>query len=333
MKFICFGSGSSGNCYYLESRGTAILIDLGIGIRAFKRYMSNYGLTIPKIAAIIVTHDHTDHIKAVGPMAITYRTPVYASQRVHEGIDRNRFMTKKIPAELRELTELNTPFEVGNFRITPFAVPHDSSDNNGYFIELIQAEPEEDKIFGSLFGSVDTAPISIGEPPKNIGDSQKNVGDFPKNVRDFSKNVGDFSENVGENSQDAPTALPTFCLITDAGQFTDDMIPYVKRAKYLIIEANYDTDMLANGPYPKYLQDRISSGRGHLANVLTAAALRTHLTPVTQRIWLCHLSAENNHPDTAAATVREAIATLPFEAKPTVEVLRRTVPSELMELR
>ncbi len=319
MKFICFGSGSSGNCYYLESRGTAILIDLGIGIRAFKRYMSNYGLTIPKIAAIIVTHDHTDHIKAVGPMAITYRTPVYASQRVHEGIDRNRFMTKKIPAELRELTELNTPFEVGNFRITPFAVPHDSSDNNGYFIELIQAEPEEDKMFGSLFGSVDTAPISIG-------DSQKNVGDFPKNV-------GDFSENVGENSQDAPTALPTFCLITDAGQFTDDMIPYVKRAKYLIIEANYDTDMLANGPYPKYLQDRISSGRGHLANVLTAAALRTHLTPVTQRIWLCHLSAENNHPDTAAATVREAIATLPFEAKPTVEVLRRTVPSELMELR
>ncbi len=319
MKFICFGSGSSGNCYYLESRGTAILIDLGIGIRAFKRYMSNYGLTIPKIAAIIVTHDHTDHIKAVGPMAITYRTPVYASQRVHEGIDRNRFMTKKIPAELRQLTELNTPFEVGNFRITPFAVPHDSSDNNGYFIELIQAEPAEDKMFGSLFGSVDTAPISIG-------DSQKNVGDF-------SENVGVFSTNVGENPQDAPTALPTFCLITDAGQFTDDMIPYVKRAKYLIIEANYDTDMLANGPYPKYLQDRISSGRGHLANVLTAAALRTHLTPVTQRIWLCHLSAENNHPDTAAATVREAIATLPFEAKPTVEVLRRTVPSELMELR
>ena len=326
MKFICFGSGSSGNCYYLESRGTAILIDLGIGIRAFKRYMSNYGLTIPKIAAIIVTHDHTDHIKAVGPMAITYRTPVYASQRVHEGIDRNRFMTKKTPAELRELTELNTPFEVGNFRITPFAVPHDSSDNNGYFIELIQAEPEEDKMLGSLFGSIDTAPISIGDSPKN-------VGDFPKNVGDFSKNVGDFSENVGENSQDAPTALPTFCLITDAGQFTDDMIPYVKRAKYLIIEANYDTDMLANGPYPKYLQDRISNGRGHLANVLTAAALRTHLTPVTQRIWLCHLSAENNHPDTAAATVREAIATLPFEAKPTVEVLRRTVPSELMELR
>ena len=319
MKFICFGSGSSGNCYYLESRGTAILIDLGIGIRAFKRYMSNYGLTIPKIAAIIVTHDHTDHIKAVGPMAITYRTPVYASQRVHEGIDRNRFMTKKIPAELKQLTELNTPFEVGNFRITPFAVPHDSNDNNGYFIELIQAEPAEEKMFGSLFDTVDASHIRIGEPQKNVGVS--------------SENVGVFSTNVGENPHDIPVAVPTFCLITDAGQFTDDMIPYVQRAKYLVIEANYDTDMLANGPYPKYLQDRISSGRGHLANVLTAAALRTHLTPVTKRIWLCHLSAENNHPDTAAATVRNAVEALPFDPKPTVEVLRRTVPSELMELR
>ena len=57
MQFICFGSGSSGNCYYLESRGEAILIDLGIGIRAFKKHMRDYGLTMPKIKAIIVTHD------------------------------------------------------------------------------------------------------------------------------------------------------------------------------------------------------------------------------------------------------------------------------------
>ena len=75
MQFICFGSGSSGNCYYLESRGEAILIDLGIGIRAFKKHMRDYGLTIPKIKAIIVTHDHTDHIKAVGPLSIEFRIP------------------------------------------------------------------------------------------------------------------------------------------------------------------------------------------------------------------------------------------------------------------
>ena len=315
MKFISFGSGSSGNCYYLESRGTAILIDLGIGIRAFKRYMSNYGLTIPKIAAIIVTHDHTDHIKAVGPMAITYRTPVYASQRV-----------QKIPAELKHYTELHTPFEVGNFRITPFTVPHDSNDNNGYFIELIQAEPVEENLFGSLFDNVHTSQVNLGVTQENVGDSSKNVGDS-------SGEVGGNFQKQGEEMQHQSAELPTFCLITDAGQFTDEMIPFVQRAKYLVIEANYDAEMLEHGPYPKYLQDRISSGRGHLANVLTAAALRTHLTPTTRRIWLCHLSAENNHPEKAAATVQEAIDALSFSPKPLVEVLRRTVPSELMELR
>ncbi|MBF1075554.1 MAG: MBL fold metallo-hydrolase [Prevotellaceae bacterium] len=281
MQFICFGSGSSGNCYYLESRGEAILIDLGIGIRAFKKHMRDYGLTMPKIKAIIVTHDHTDHIKAVGPLSIEFRIPVYASMPVHEGIVRNRFMTKKIPEDLQRCTVLNTPFEVGNFRITPFAVPHDATDNNGYFIELI--EPEE-----------------------------TNATDL------FAPQGGD--------------GRPTFCLITDAGQFTETMIPYVQRARYLVIEANYDRELLDNGPYPLYLRKRISGGRGHMDNRLTAEALKQHLTPETRRVWLCHLSAENNNPETARRTVAEAIDALPFAERPRLDVLRRTVPSGLERL-
>jgi len=84
MQFICFGSGSSGNCYYLESRGEAILIDLGIGIRAFKKHMRDYGLTIPKIKAIIVTHDireavqlaDTVHVMSARPGHITDIIPI-----------------------------------------------------------------------------------------------------------------------------------------------------------------------------------------------------------------------------------------------------------------
>ena len=279
MNFICFGSGSSGNCYYLESRGTAILIDLGIGVRAFRKHLSDYGLTVPRIAAILVTHDHTDHIKAVGPLALQFHIPVYASARVHEGMMRNRFMTKKVPLEQQHTTELNTPFEVGNFRITPFSVPHDSRDNNGYFIELIQPEKSDD--------------IFTPEPAD---------------------------------------ARPTFCLITDAGSFTEEMVPFVQRARHLIIEANFDRTMLENGPYPPFLQQRISGGRGHLDNRLTAEALRRHLTPTTRRIWLCHLSEENNRPELARETVQNAINELPFPDKPQLEVLRRRTPSGLIRL-
>jgi len=67
-------------------------------------------------------------------------------------------------------------------------------------------------------------------------------------------------------------------------------------------------------------------------NRLTAEALKQHLTPETRRVWLCHLSAENNNPETARRTVAEAIDALPFDERPRLDVLRRTVPSGLEHL-
>lgn len=287
MKFLCLGSGSCGNCYYLESGGTALLIDLGIGIRAFKKHAKDYGLRLPDIKALLVTHDHTDHVKAVGPLSIEQHLPVYASEGVHVGIQRNRFMTKKIPEDLKRITQLDTPFDIGPFRITPFQVVHDSNDNNGYFIEVTQPEPQED-----LFD----AAAALG-------------------------------------NDDASSAPLTLCLITDCGTFTDNLIPYIQRARYLIIEANYDSAMLANGPYPPYLKKRIVSGRGHLDNAICASRLQQVLTPATRHIWLCHLSEENNHPEIALKTVQGALNELPFDPKPALETLRRRAPSGFVTLK
>ena len=67
-------------------------------------------------------------------------------------------------------------------------------------------------------------------------------------------------------------------------------------------------------------------------NRLTAEALRRYLTPITRRIWLCHLSEENNRPELARRTVQSAIEQLPFPNKPQLEVLRRRTPSGLIRL-
>ena len=69
LKFISLSSGSSGNCYYLNCDGYGIIIDLGIGIRAFKKHCSDYGIKLAEINAMLVTHDHTDHVKAVGVLS------------------------------------------------------------------------------------------------------------------------------------------------------------------------------------------------------------------------------------------------------------------------
>ena len=96
LKYISFGSGSSGNCYYLFTEQYGILIDLGIGIRSFKKYFREYGLSFNKVNAILITHDHTDHIKAAGAFSTEFHVPVYATEAVHAGMLRNRFMQKKV---------------------------------------------------------------------------------------------------------------------------------------------------------------------------------------------------------------------------------------------
>lgn len=95
MKFICLGSGSSGNCYYINADGYGIIIDMGIGLRGLKKHFRDYGLNMGQINSILVTHDHTDHVKSVGALSLEFHVPVYTSQEVHNGMDRNCLMTKK----------------------------------------------------------------------------------------------------------------------------------------------------------------------------------------------------------------------------------------------
>ena len=75
LKFICLGSGSSGNSYFLFSENYGILIDAGIGIRTLKKHFHTYGLSLKQIKAVLITHDHADHIKAVGSLANEYGLP------------------------------------------------------------------------------------------------------------------------------------------------------------------------------------------------------------------------------------------------------------------
>ena len=62
LKFISFGSGSSGNCYYLSTATDGLLIDIGVGIRTLKKHAKEYGINLASVHHILITHDHADHI-------------------------------------------------------------------------------------------------------------------------------------------------------------------------------------------------------------------------------------------------------------------------------
>ena len=113
------------------------------------------------------------------------------------------------------------------------------------------------------------------------------------------------------------------------------MTAYIARARYLILEANHDREMLMNGSYPHHLKVRISSGTGHLSNDECAETIAHHATGNLRHVWLCHLSEENNHPELARKTVESILRSYGIVAGKDfgLEVLKRTMPTGIFDLK
>lgn len=125
----------------------------------------------------------------------------------------------------------------------------------------------------------------------------------------------------------------TFSFLTDLGHITPTAATYICKANYLILETNYDDEMLKMGSYPAYLKERINGPNGHLSNMETADFLAENHNEGLKYVWLCHLSKDNNHPELAYKTVELKLRDKGIIAGKDIQIiaLKRTVPSELYE--
>ena len=103
----------------------------------------------------------------------------------------------------------------------------------------------------------------------------------------------------------------SLCVATDLGCITDRVDHYMRQSDFIVIESNYDAEMLRNGRYPAYLKARIAAANGHLDNAVTAAYLKEIRTDRLRNVFLCHLSADNNTPSLALSTVAGALGVTP----------------------
>ena len=121
--------------------------------------------------------------------------------------------------------------------------------------------------------------------------------------------------------------------MTDLGRMVPQALSFARQADTVVIESNYDPEMLRTGPYPKDLQDRIRGGHGHLSNPECAEALRAFLHPGLRNVFLCHLSEHNNTPELAyqesAAVLQELCGE---ERPPRLCPLPRMTPSPMFIL-
>jgi len=129
VQFTILGSGSAGNSAYLETDETRVLVDVGFSPRQIRQRLAGIGRAPENLTAILITHEHSDHVQGLIGIAEKLRIPVYCNRATQEEIDR------QLRAKLDyRLFVTGNGFEVGDIIVETFAVPHDAQDPVGYLL-------------------------------------------------------------------------------------------------------------------------------------------------------------------------------------------------------
>jgi phosphoribosyl 1,2-cyclic phosphodiesterase len=121
-------SGSNGNCYYVGNQHEAVLIDAGISCREIKKRMNRLGLSLEKVKAVFVSHEHSDHIRGIETLSRKYGIPVYISPDTLKSS--GLFLSKGVAHSFKA----NEAVQIGNLAIYPFPKNHDASDPFSFII-------------------------------------------------------------------------------------------------------------------------------------------------------------------------------------------------------
>lgn len=223
VSFISLGSGSNGNSTLVRVADTLLLIDAGFSARIICQRLQDAGVAPEQLSAILVSHEHSDHVKGVAVLARKHHIPVWLTRGTFV-----RMKDNNIPNV--EFIHPHGSFCIGDAKITPFPIPHDAAEPCQYI----------------------------------VSDGKKR-----------------------------------FAIATDMGCVTPYVHQQLGGVDALLLEANYDHNMLQNGSYPYSLRTRIDGRYGHLSNDQSAELAAKLEHPGLQRLFLGHLSENNNTPESA----------------------------------
>lgn len=126
MRLCSIASGSSGNCIYVGSENTHILIDAGISGKRVEQGLGSIGVPAEKLSAVLITHEHGDHVQGLGAITRKYNVPVYSTRETLNAIQRSS--TIPIKEHLLNPVRADVSFMIGDILVEPFAIKHDASD-------------------------------------------------------------------------------------------------------------------------------------------------------------------------------------------------------------
>ncbi|MBN1846741.1 MAG: MBL fold metallo-hydrolase [Sedimentisphaerales bacterium] len=230
MITFALQSGSNGNSIYVETADARLLFDAGISGRRVRERLGRHGRDIESLDALILSHNHRDHVSGAGVLQRRFGLPLYVTRRSWQACAAELGPCQ----DIRHFTAGQT-LRFGETRIHTVPTAHDGHDGVAFVVV---------------------------EKNRHLG------------------------------------------IFTDLGCRFAGLDAWIAELDGLYLESNYDPDLLADGPYPAWLQRRIRGSGGHLSNREAAELVRDANRGRLQFWILSHLSENNNHPDLALQTAR-----------------------------
>lgn len=261
FKFCSLYSGSTGNSLFIETNNTRVLVDTGESCKKIVEALSNIDISINSINAILVTHEHIDHVKGLGTISKKFNIPVYANRETWDAMPLQK---DKIDSKNICTFNLKEPFEIGDLKINPFSIPHDAANPCGF--------------------------------------------------------------NIYHNNNKISIA-------TDLGHINLEILNSLENSSFILLESNYDSNILKCSPYPYHLKRRISGPNGHLSNDVAGKTISYLINTGLKQVMLGHLSKENNFPELAYKTVAENLLENNYdESSIRLSVAKRYTQTPLIDL-
>ena len=234
LNFCSLYSGSSGNSLFVETENTKILIDAGMSCKKIEEALQSIEVNPSSIDAILVTHEHSDHVKGISTISRKFDIPVFSTR---ETFDAMPAQTEKLSEKNINFFNLSEKFYINDLEILPFSIPHDAANPCGFNI---------------------------------IKDNKHQIS-----------------------------------IATDIGHMTKSIVNHLEGSEFVLLESNYDTEVLRCCSYPYKLKSRIAGDTGHLSNAMAGKTISYLANHGLNKVMLGHLSKENNFPELAYKTVVE----------------------------
>jgi phosphoribosyl 1,2-cyclic phosphodiesterase len=331
VRMTVLSSGSRGNSTVVASSRTRILVDAGLSCRELLKRMAMAGEDPAKLDAILITHEHQDHVQGVAVLARKLGIPVYFTEMTHRAWVRWMLPAKRLTyaawLERRRQEEAARRADPLPESRPEGLHPEESYADTSYRLAEMAAAAEA-PVRGPAFPDVADEALCDERAADGAAADGAAADEQERPVRDAAALpaveffeagipfvVGDIDVMPFTIPHDAADPVGFVFeaeglrvgIATDLGYIPQNAKQALKRCDVLMLESNHDLEMLRDGPYPWSVKQRVMSRVGHLSNDAAAEFLEKNYDGGAAFVVLAHLSESNNLPELARVSAERAL--------------------------